>query len=268
MASTPFLARRQGRRRRRADRRRSAARGRRGALPAGAAGGAELHPPRDADDRRQAPAGGARETLRASSIMSRSPASPARRSRLCRGRRRRSRGSSGHTASAGRRRLRREERRRTRRRSPPTPTASWSARRWSRRCEPRSSTARRGRGTVEAVTALVAELAEGVRGARADVAKAVALELAPRESDDELEFQRRPAEDPLIPASARRRKISGSNARRAASSSSTRTSRPISSSCRAPAITCACPVEVRLAALFDDGEFEDTADAGSRRPIR
>ena len=54
--------RRQGRRRRWADRRRSAAGGRRGALPAGAEGRAQFHPPRDADHRRQAAAGGARNT--------------------------------------------------------------------------------------------------------------------------------------------------------------------------------------------------------------
>ena len=55
--------RRQGGRRRRPDRRRPAARGGRGAVPAGAQGRAQLHPPRDADHRRQAPAGGAREHL-------------------------------------------------------------------------------------------------------------------------------------------------------------------------------------------------------------
>ena len=67
----------QGRRRRRADRRRSAARGRRRTVPAGAQGGLQFHPARDADHRRQAPAGGARRTRRASSTTSRSPASPA-----------------------------------------------------------------------------------------------------------------------------------------------------------------------------------------------
>ena len=55
--------RRQIGRRRRPDRRRPAARGGRGALPAGAQGRPQLHPPRDADHRRQAPAGGAREHL-------------------------------------------------------------------------------------------------------------------------------------------------------------------------------------------------------------
>ncbi len=53
----------QGRRCRRSHHRRPAARGRRRALPPGAEGRAQLHPPRDADHRRQAPAGGAREHL-------------------------------------------------------------------------------------------------------------------------------------------------------------------------------------------------------------
>ena len=53
-----------------------------GAVPAGAQGRPRLHPPRDADHRRQAPAGGAREHGRASSITSRSPASRARRPRI------------------------------------------------------------------------------------------------------------------------------------------------------------------------------------------
>jgi tryptophan synthase alpha chain len=75
-----FLADAKRRRRRRADRRRPAAgRGRELCLPALKAR-AELHPPGDADHRRQAPAGGARRTPRASSTTSRSPASPAARS--------------------------------------------------------------------------------------------------------------------------------------------------------------------------------------------
>ena len=66
-----FLDRRQGGRHRRADRRRPAAGNGRGTLPAGARGRHQLHPPRDADDRRQAPADGARRTPPASSTMSR-----------------------------------------------------------------------------------------------------------------------------------------------------------------------------------------------------
>ena len=53
----------QGRRRRRPHRRRPAARGGRGALPARAGRGPELHPPRDADDRRPPPAAGAHQHL-------------------------------------------------------------------------------------------------------------------------------------------------------------------------------------------------------------
>ena len=71
----------QGRRRRRADHRRSAARG--GCASSAcrrSTRGLELHPPRDADHRRRAPARGARATPAASSTTSRSPASPAPRS--------------------------------------------------------------------------------------------------------------------------------------------------------------------------------------------
>ena len=47
------------------------------------------------------------------------------------------------------------------------PTASWSARRWSMRSRTASTgTARRRRARSKAVTGLVAELAEGVRGAK------------------------------------------------------------------------------------------------------
>ena len=81
-------------RRRRPDRRRPAAGGGRRAVPAGAEGRARLHPPGDADHRRQAPAGGAREHGRASSITSRSPASPARRRPISARSRRRWSGSS------------------------------------------------------------------------------------------------------------------------------------------------------------------------------
>ena len=56
--------RRQGGGGRRPDRRRPAAGGGRGALPAGAEGRPQLHPARDADHRRQAPPGGARQHLR------------------------------------------------------------------------------------------------------------------------------------------------------------------------------------------------------------
>ena len=71
--------RRQGGRRRRADRRRPAAGGGRRALPAGARGRPQFHPPRDADHRRPAPARRCSRTRRASSTTSRSPASPAPR---------------------------------------------------------------------------------------------------------------------------------------------------------------------------------------------
>ena len=56
-----FLARRARVGGRRAHRRRPAARGGCRTLPAGVAGRAQLHPPRDADHRRQAPAGRARQ---------------------------------------------------------------------------------------------------------------------------------------------------------------------------------------------------------------
>ena len=58
-----FLADAKAGRRRRPHRRGPAAGGGRGAVPAGAQGRAQLHPPRDADHRRQAPARGAREHL-------------------------------------------------------------------------------------------------------------------------------------------------------------------------------------------------------------
>ncbi len=58
-----FLADAKSGRRRRAHRRRSAARGGCGVVPAGAQGRPQLHPPRHADDRRQAAAGGARQHL-------------------------------------------------------------------------------------------------------------------------------------------------------------------------------------------------------------
>ncbi len=72
--------------------------------------------------------------------------------------------------------------------------------------------------------------------------------------------ERRSAEDPLVPASARRRRTSGSNARTAARWSSTGTSRPTCASCPAPATTCAWPRTLRLKSLFDDGVCDESAD--------
>ena len=137
-----------------------------GAVPAGAQGGPQLHPPRDADHRRQAAAGGAREHvgLRLLRLDHRHHGrGDARRDQ---GRRRRSPASSAipifrsRSASACGRRS-------TRARSRRAPTAWWSARRWSMAV--RTSLDAAGKATartVPAVAGLVGELAEGVRGAR------------------------------------------------------------------------------------------------------
>ena len=130
--------RRQGGRRRRPDRRRPAARGGRRAVPAGARGRARLHPPRHADHRRRAPAGGAAQHLGlrllrlgrrhhrvAHAATSRQVASAVARIKR-------------HTdlpvasASASRRPSMRGA-------IAGAPTAWWSARRWSRRCASRST---------------------------------------------------------------------------------------------------------------------------------
>ena len=128
-----FLADAKAGRRRRADHRRPAARGGRGAVPAGAEGRAQLHPAGDADHRRQAPAGGAREHLGLRLLRL-----DHRHHRRGRARRRqRSRAAVArikrHTKlpvcvgfGVKHRRAGARDRRRA-------PTASWSARRWSTR---------------------------------------------------------------------------------------------------------------------------------------
>ena len=170
-----FPRRREGGRRRRADRRRPAARGGRGAVPAGAQGRPQLHPARDADHRRQAPAGGAREHvgLRLLRLDHRHHRRGGARRRQ--GRARRWRASSAtpscrsRSASACAPRSRRARSRRA-------PTAWWSARRWSTRCK--DSLDKKGKATartVKAVTGLVAELADGVRGASAALPNSYAV---------------------------------------------------------------------------------------------
>ena len=140
--------RRQGGRRRRADRRRPAARGGRGAVPPGARGRAQLHPPGDADHRRQAPAGGAREHLGLRLLRL-----DHRHHRRGRARRRASVADGGraHQAPhrpAGRGRLRRADRRAGARDRRAAPTASWSARRSSTRV--RASLDADGKATADA----------------------------------------------------------------------------------------------------------------------
>ena len=154
-----FLRDAKARRRRRPDRRRSAAGGGRGTVPAGAEGRAQFHPPGDADDRRQAPAGRARQHVGLRLLRF-----DHRRDRRGGGRpgqdRRRGCADQASYPSAGGGRLRRQgrgERGRDRRASP---TASSSARRWSRRCAVRWSTARPGRTTVDAVAGLARTIAE------------------------------------------------------------------------------------------------------------
>ena len=60
---------------------------------------------------------------------------------------------------------------------------------------------------------------------------------------------------------AKHLKTFGSNVLKAANSSSTRIWRPISSSCPAPAITCASAPRRGLPTLFDDGVYEEIANA-------
>ena len=125
-----FLADAKVGRRRRPDHRGLAAGGRRGALPAGAQGRSQLHSPRDADDRRQAPAGGAEEHvgLRLLRLDHRHHRRRDARSRAGQG------GGRAHQAPhhiAGRGRLRRQDRRAAHARSPKARTAWWSARCWS-----------------------------------------------------------------------------------------------------------------------------------------
>ena len=107
------------------------------------------------------------------------------------------RGGRAHQAShqfAGRGRFRRQERAPTPRRSPPMPTASWSARRSSRRCaaslDEGKATARHGRGGDAARRS---SSPRGVRGARGRVGK------VERNAMNWIS-ERRSAEDPLVPA--------------------------------------------------------------------
>ena len=127
-------------------------------------GRARLHPSRDADDRRQAAAGGAREHRRASSITFRSPASPASATP-----------DFGKVATAVERIKRHtplpvavgfgvKTRRARGGDRAKAPTASWSDRRWSTRSRARSTTRTSATSrSVEAVTTLVKELSAGVR---------------------------------------------------------------------------------------------------------
>ena len=157
-------ARRQGGRRRRPDRRRSAAGGGRGIVPAGAEGRAQFHPPGDADDRRQAPAGGARQHVGFRLLRL-----DHRRDRRGGGRpgqdRRRGCAHQAPYPSAGGGRLRRQgrgERGGDRRASP---TAWWSVRRWSRRLRASLVDGKAGPKTVDAVAGLARTIAAGVRSA-------------------------------------------------------------------------------------------------------
>ena len=162
----------QGRRRRRPDRRRPAAGGRRRALPAGARRAASTS---SASRRRPPTTGGCPRSSpirRVSSTTCRSSASPARRSPDT-GQGRRGGGkdqAAHHIAGCGR--LRRQDRGAGASHRRARPTASWSARRWSARSRTRS-TARAGRraGPSRRSSALVAELADGVRAARAVAAE-------------------------------------------------------------------------------------------------
>ncbi len=178
-------------RRRRADRRRPAAGGRRRTLPAGARGGAQLHPAR----RRRRPTRRAcppcSRTRPASSTTSPSPASPAR---PCRTRRP---SPPRWSASSARRACRSPSvsacaTPRARRPSPSPPTRWSSARPSSRPCVARSTPTASATGdTVRGGDRLVRDLAAGVR----------ARSRAVKEQAYELDLQRRPAEDPLLPAS-------------------------------------------------------------------
>ena len=126
----------------------------------------QLHPPRHAHHRRQAPAGGAHQHL--GLRLLRLDHRHHRRGRArCRQGRRRGQAHQAPHGAAGRGRLRRQERRAGPRHRRKAPTAWWSARRWSTRCAQASMrTARPTAGTVKAVTDLVAQLAQGVRAAR------------------------------------------------------------------------------------------------------
>ena len=165
-----FLADAKSGRRRRADRRRSAARGGRRIVPAGAAGRPQFHPPRHADDRRQAAAGRAHQHVGLCLLRLDHRHHRRRRARRRQGRRSGRAHQAPHQA-AGLRRLRRAHRRAGARDRRTAPTASWSARRWSRRCARVSAPdGKPTPATVAAVTDLVRALAEGVRGAPARVA--------------------------------------------------------------------------------------------------
>ena len=103
------------------------------AVPAGAQGRAQFHPPGDADHRRQAAAGRAREHLGLRLLRL-----DHRHHRRRGAGRRQGRGGGGadqapHRA-AGRVGFGVRDRRAGARASREAPTASWSARRWSRRC--------------------------------------------------------------------------------------------------------------------------------------
>ena len=176
--------------------------------------GPQLHPAGDADDRRQAPAGRARQhvglrLLRldhrhhrhgGARCRARSPRAVARIKR--------------HTKLAGRGRLRRARPPSRRAPSRGAPTAWWSARRWSMRCaDSLDKTGKADAGTVKAVTELV-DSATGVqrRALCADVITALVTHSATavsyyissrsavyRKGSHELDLQRRPAEDPQLP---------------------------------------------------------------------
>ena len=124
----------QVRRRRRPDHRRPAAGGRHRTVPAGDEGRAQFHPAGDADHRRQAPARGAREHVRALSITSRSPASPAAPAPIPSVGRRGRRPHQAAYQIAGLRRLRHPHAGGRARHRAKAPMARWSAPRWSMPC--------------------------------------------------------------------------------------------------------------------------------------
>ena len=156
----------QDRRRRRADHRRPAAGGRYRTVHPGDEGGPQLHPPGDADHRRQASARGAREHVGLCLLRRGHRHHRQRQRRLRTWSATPSPASSGipncrcASASASARRKRRG-------RLPRRPMAPWSAPRWSMPW--RGSLDAEGRATAKTVTAvadLVAALAQGVRGAK------------------------------------------------------------------------------------------------------
>ena len=155
-------------------------------------GRAQFHPPGDADDRRQAPAGGARQHIRVRLLRVDHRRDRRRGGRSGQGRRRGCADQASYPFASGGR-LRRQGRARARRRSPASPTAWWSVRRWSRRCAARWSTARRGLNTVDAGRAPGADARRG---------RAQRRQVRPvrHEHDDELDLQRRSAEDPFAAA--------------------------------------------------------------------